>query len=133
VVPQASRDEREKAVVSGLVATFVLLAITIASVRVSGNMRVDRSRTAIAGTLKQVHVRQAEFRLINQRYASWRELQARGLRLPPKQKVVASNASMSHWFMSVRDATTGVTCSRTGELFDEGPDARKATCDKGSP
>jgi len=41
---------------------------------------------------------------------------------------VKSNATASHWFVAIRDMDTGMICERTGELFDESPDERTATC-----
>ncbi len=124
----AATLKQDSQIVTSLVVTFVLLLFAVASVRISGNAKVDRSMDAVKGTLNQVHARQTNFRLINQRFASWRELESSGLRLPGKQSVVASNATLSHWFVSVRDGATGVVCEKTGELFDEGPDDRKPIC-----
>jgi hypothetical protein len=120
-------------IVTSLIVAFVLLVGVVILLRVRGGARVDTSVAAVSGTLKDVHVRQSNFRLLNQRYASARELEARGLRLPETQVVVSSNATMSHWFMVIRDSATGVVCEKTGELFDEGPDARKPSCRETPP
>lgn len=115
-------------VVSSLVAVFVLVAVGLGFVQVRGGMVKDRSKTGVVNTLAVVHQEQAVFRATNQRFATWEELRDRGARIGPTQEVVASNASASHWFISVRDNKTGITCSRTGELFDEGPTDRPASC-----
>ena len=75
-----------------------------------------------------MHAQQSTFRLLNQRFATWSELEARGMRLPVDQAVVKSNASASHWFVSLRDSATGVICDKTGELFDEGPNDYRPVC-----
>jgi hypothetical protein len=123
-----ARADRDNVVVTSLVVVFVMLTIAIASVTVNGNMKADRSRTAVSGTLTKVYQQQSAFRILNQRFATWPELRARGMTLPTDQRVVASNASRSHWFMSVRDTNTGIICSRTGELFDESPLERTPSC-----
>ncbi|HEY0931026.1 MAG TPA: hypothetical protein VGE27_13970 [Gemmatimonas sp.] len=123
-----ARERQDKTVVTSLVVAFVLLTLGIGSVRVSGGMSTDRSKTAIASTLSVVHQQQTAFRTLNQRFATWSELADRGMTLGPRQVVVSSNATASHWFMAVRDSSTGVVCSRTGELFDTSPDERRAAC-----
>jgi hypothetical protein len=127
-----TRAERDNVLVTSLVVVFVLLTIAIASLKVSGSMKADRSRTAVSGTLTKVYAQQSAFRILNQRFATWPELRARGMRLPTEQRVVESNASRSHWFMSVRDTNTGIICSRTGELFDDSPLDRKPSCSNDS-
>lgn len=131
--PLASRDQRDGLLVTSVVIAFVLVALAIGSIEVSGNMRVDRSRNALGGTLAVVYQRQTEFRILNQRFATWPELEARGVSLPPRQQVVKSNATASHWFVALRDGETGMVCSRTGELFDDSPLDRTPTCSPGAP
>jgi hypothetical protein len=128
VTTSATRAERDNVLVTSLVVVFVLLTIAIASIKVSGSVKADRSRTAVSGTLSKVYQQQSAFRILNQRFATWPELRARGMSLPREQRVVSSNASRSHWFMSVRDTNTGIICSRTGELFDDSPLDRKPSC-----
>lgn len=70
------------------------------------------------GTLGRASLEQMEFRAANQRFAFWEELAQRGAKLPDQLEVVATNASSSHWFLKVRDRTTGIACSRVGQLFD---------------
>ncbi|QJR34310.1 hypothetical protein [Gemmatimonas groenlandica] len=124
----AAKSEKDSQIVTSLVVAFVLVVLAVGSLRVRGNMRVTQSKDAVSGTLKAVHERQSTFRLLNQRFATWRELEARGMRLPTEQAVVKSNATASHWFVSVRDSATGVICDKTGELFDESPDERRPVC-----
>jgi hypothetical protein len=127
----ARRDEREhrdSLVVTSTVIVLVIGLLAVACVRVSTDMGVDKSRSAMNATFGRVFGQQGSFRMLNRRFATWPELAARGARVGPRQYVVASNASASHWFLAVRDTTTGITCSRTGELFDESPTERPATC-----
>lgn len=131
-VSSAAREQRDSVFVTSIVVAFVLLTLAIAGVKVSGTMKADRSRTAVAGTLTKVYEQQTAFRVLNQRFATWPELRARGMSLPEQQRVVASNASRSHWFMSVRDTNTGIVCSRTGELFDDSPYDRQPNCSDAS-
>ncbi|MCE2900332.1 MAG: hypothetical protein ACK6DP_12315 [Gemmatimonas sp.] len=128
VRPTESREQRDSLLVTSAVVAFLFVASAFGSLQVSENKRITRSRNALGGTLDTVHQRQTEFRIINQRFATWPELKARGVSLPPWQRVVRSNATASHWFISVRDGDTGMLCSRTGELFDEGPLERTPTC-----
>jgi len=131
VVAEAStRSRSESLLVTSLLATFALLTVAVASVTVRGNMAVEQRTTALTGTLAQVHDHQQTFRVLNRRFASWSELQASGMKVPEGQRVVQSNSTASHWFVSLRDVETGVVCSRTGELFDDGPNDRTPTCTK---
>ncbi|WP_439643184.1 hypothetical protein [Gemmatimonas sp.] len=127
-VASATRAERESVLVTSVVVAFAMIAMVIAALKVNGGKQQDRSRTAMAGTLSTVYEQQSAFRILNQRFATWPELKARGLRMPQEQRVVASNTSPSHWFMAVRDTNTGIVCSRTGELMDESPFERTPTC-----
>jgi hypothetical protein len=133
VTATAAREQRDNVFVTSIVVAFVFLTLAIAGVKVSGSMKQDQSRAAIATTLTQAYEQQAVFRVLNQRFATWPELARRGMALPAEQRVVASNASRSHWFMSVRDTNTGIVCSRTGELFDDSPFDRKPSCSTGQP
>jgi hypothetical protein len=127
-VASATRAERDSVLVTSVVVVFVMITVVIAGLKVNGSMQQDRSRTAIAGTLSNVYEQQSAFRIINQRFATWPELKARGFSMPGEQRVVTSNSSPSHWFMAVRDTNTGIVCSRTGELMDESPFERTPTC-----
>lgn len=127
-IGSAAREKRDHVFVTSIVVAFVFLTVAIAGVKMNGSMQQDRSRTAMTGTLTKVHEQQTAFRILNQRFATWPELRERGMSLPEAQRVVASNASRSHWYMSVRDTSTGIICSRTGELFDDSPLDRTPSC-----
>lgn len=122
------RENQDRHVVVLMIAAFGLLVMAIASIQMSGNLRASGIETALSGTLTSVAQHQADFRAMHQRFGRWEELQERGLRLPPHQRLVKSNASDSHWFVAIRDMETGMVCERTGELFDESPDERTANC-----
>ncbi len=123
------RGERKaRSLVMGAVFAFVITGGTVAAMNYQGNVAEGRSIAALQATLQVVHNEQANFRLINQRFATWPELEAGGAKLAPTQKVLKSNASSSHWFMSVFDRETGAICSQTGELFDEEPGERRPSC-----
>lgn len=127
-----SRARQDNILVTSLIVAFLLVTVGFGSVRMRGTMSRDRSKAAIAATLVKVHQQQSTFRTINQRFATWRELEDSGVKLGPKQVVEASNATSYHWYLSVRDSSTGVTCSQTGELFDSrGGDRRAACIDQG--
>lgn len=123
-----TRERRDSVLVTSVVIAFVILTVGVAGVKLRQSMRVDSSRSAVTGTLTTVYEQQSAFRILNQRFATWPELRARGMRIPEEQRVIRSNASRSHWFMQVRDTGTGVTCSRTGELSDDGPFDRTPSC-----
>ena len=131
--PPATRHvDRDQVLVSSVVVAFLLLTVAAVGLQVKGNARTDRSVGQVTGTLARVYDQQTAFRLINQRFATWPELKAQGMALPMSHRVLASNASPSHWFIKVRDTQTGVVCSRTGELFDEGPLERPPSCSTGA-
>lgn len=111
-----------------MIAAFGVLVMAVASLQVTGNMRTAGVESALSGTLTSVAQYQADFRAVHQRFGRWEELKERGMRLPPHQRLVKSNATASHWFVAIRDMETGMICERTGELFDESPDERSATC-----
>lgn len=123
-----ARVDRDNVFVTSVVVAFLLLTLAVAGVKVNGTVQADRSRTAITNSLTTAYEQQTAFRILHQRFATWPELEARGMMLPAQQRVIASNASRSHWFMSVRDTVTGIVCSRTGELFDDSPLDRQPSC-----
>lgn len=114
-----------------LIVAFVFVAIAIGAVQLHTGMKRGRSQEAMTATLGQVFTQQTNFRMTNGRFATWPELERGGARLAPDQRVIGSNATTSHWFLSLRDIGTGIICSRTGELFDESPLERPATCASG--
>lgn len=121
-------ERKDQVLVTSLIVACVMLLIGVASLRWGGSMRNDRSQKSLAAQFPPVHAQQGRFRMLHQRFATWKELAAEGAKIEPTQRIVASNASPSHWFLAVQDTVTGITCSRTGELFDEGPDARAPNC-----
>lgn len=121
-------DRRARTLVLGAVFAFVVTGSVVAAMQYRGSMAEGRSQQALVASLRQVHSQQNNFRVLNQRFATWPELEARGARLAPTQKVLRSNATSSHWFMSLFDRETGVVCDQTGELFDEEPGERRASC-----
>lgn len=123
-----SRNHQDHVLVSSIVVAFVLLAMGLGFFQVRGGVVKENSKKEIVGTLTAVHSQQIAFREENQRFATWAELQDLGMKVGPRQAVVASNASISHWFMSIRDSDTGLICSRTGELFDESSSERNTSC-----
>lgn len=127
--PPATRHvDRDQVLVSSVVVAFLLLTVAAVGLHLNGNARTDRSVGQVTGTLTRVYEQQTAFRILNQRFATWPELEARGMALPTEQHVLASNASRSHWYMKLRDTSTGVVCSRTGELFDDSPFDRQPSC-----
>ena len=128
VTTRAAQSQQDGQIVTSIIVAFVLVMLVVASARVRGSMRTNKSIAAVTGTLNTVHERQSTFRLLNQRFATWRELEARGMRLPLDQAVKQSNATASHWFLSVQDSVTGVICDKTGELFDDGPNDHRPVC-----
>ncbi|MES2523650.1 MAG: hypothetical protein V4617_13175 [Gemmatimonadota bacterium] len=118
---------RERALVTSVVAVGIAIAV-LGSMRVAGNVRVSRAREAMTGTFARVDERQHEFRRLNARYATLPELARRGIRIPSQHIVQRATATESHWYLSLRDRTTGLICDRTGELSDEQGTARVPVC-----
>jgi hypothetical protein len=125
-----ARELRERRIVMILVAIFILGALGLMSMNVVSSSRNARATEALGQAFVRVHSRQTEYRSLYGRFGTWAELRARGVAPPlgPSQSVVASNADGSHWFLSIRDAQTGVVCDRTGELMDAGPAERRPVC-----
>ncbi len=111
-----------------MVGVFVAVALVLMSMRVVSSAQQANAREALGQTFAVVHSRQAEFRTVFGRFATWPELRDRGMAVGPRQSVKDWNATASHWFISIRDLETGVICDRTGELFDEGSAERAPVC-----
>lgn len=79
-------------------------------------------------TLQAIAGIQSAFQVVNQRFASWGELESKGATLGPSQQVLRYNVDSSHWYLSVIDRKTGAICDQTGELFDEARGERSPTC-----
>lgn len=127
--PDRARQRSERRTATALIGVFVGAALMLAGVSVRGSLATGRARAALAETLAQVGASQAAFRRAHARFASWEELEARGVRLPARQRVVRASASASHWYLAVLDEEAGLVCDRTGELFeDERGAGRPPTC-----
>lgn len=127
-VTDGSRDSGERRVVIGVVGAFLASAVILMSMNVVSSGDESKAREKLGESFATVHNRQTEYRAIYGRFASWPELQKRGVEIGPKQTVREWNADASHWFISIRDAETGVICDRTGELFDEAATEREPVC-----
>lgn len=92
-------------------------------------MTLGASRERIGGTLGRASLVQMEFRSTNARFANWDELEARGMRLADDLAVVSSTATQSHWYLRLRDRSSGVTCERIGQLFDPPAKVIAPSCD----
>jgi len=117
-----------------IVLKLVIVLLAAVGVATTANFRGaarrTKSQTEVIGTIKAFHERQSIFRITNQRFATWRELEVRGMRLPPQQEIVKVNATSSHWFVAVLDHETGLICETTGELFDAGLVDLQPSCRK---
>ena len=123
-----ARAARDRGIVMGLLSVFAVGAMALIWVSVVDSLRKTRAKASMGQTFAVVHRRQSEFRTLFGRFATWPELTARGAKLEPSQKVNASNADASHWFISIRDQDAGVICDRTGELMDEDTSERAPAC-----
>ena len=121
---ESASDAGDQRIVMFLCGIFAAGAIMLIAMSVAASNRTSRAKVMIGETFQYMHNRQAEYRSNNGRFATWPELKASGVALEPRQSVVDSNADASHWFLSIRDRETGVTCDRTGELLD-GPVAER--------
>ena len=107
---------------------FTAGALMLIAMNVAASNRNSRAKVKLGETFLRMHNRQAEYRATNGRFATWPELQASGVALNPRQSVVDSNADASHWYLSIQDRATGVTCDRTGELLDGPVAERQPVC-----
>ncbi len=123
-----NRERQDRRVVISLVTAFVIVAAVGATYTLQGSFRTSDSKAALTQSLEDVSRRQVDFRVINQRFASWEELVGQGVALPPTQRVVTSNTSGFHWYLSLKDAKTGVICERLGGLMDPGGEERPTSC-----
>jgi len=123
-----NREQQDRRVVVSLVTAFVIVAVIGATYSIQGSFKTDDSKAALTQSLDAVSRRQVDFRVINQRFASWDELTGKGMSLPPSQRVVSSNTSGFHWYVSLKDIETGVICERLGGLMDPGGEERPTSC-----
>ena len=124
----AVREDGDRKIVMLLSGIFTGAALVIMVMNVMASNRNSRAKEQLGQTFVRMHSRQAEYRSINGRFATWPELKASGVVIGPRQSVVDSNADASHWFLSIRDRETGVTCDRTGELLDGPNPERQPVC-----
>lgn len=122
----------ERAVVTAIIA-FGFAAAVLGSVRVAGNVRQTRAKELMRGTFTRVDEQQVRFRQEYARFATWTELAKRGVRLPARQQVRDARSDESHWYLSLRDRSTGVVCDRIGELMDEPEGNRMPVCRVAAP
>ena len=126
--PAPTRERQDRRVVISLVTAFVIVALIGATYTLQGSFRTSDSKAALTQSLDAVSRQQVDFRVINQRFASWDELMGKGMALPPSQRVVSSNTSGFHWYVSLKDVETGVICERLGGLMDPGGEERPTNC-----
>jgi hypothetical protein len=124
----AGQSQQDRPVVTSAIIALVFLVIAVAGLSVRATSMKSKSVEAVTGTLNTVYQRQATFHLLNQRFASWIELENLGMRLPVDQTVVQTHTMTSHWFLSLRHTKTGVICSKTGELFDQSASDHRPVC-----
>ncbi len=127
----AKADGDQRVVLTSIIA-FLTVVGGLAIFMMVNSVKRDRAKVVMDATFVRMHTQQRSFRMINNRFASWPELKASGATLPPRQRVTASNADASHWFMSIRDQDTNLICDRTGELWDESGSERQAVCRPGN-
>ncbi len=113
-----ARTATERRLIAVLLMVVVGAVAAVGATAANSTMSAGRSRERMGGTLGRASLVQMEFRDRNKRFAVWEELSRNGVRLAPELTVVTSNASSSHWYLRLRDRTTGVTCDRVGQLLD---------------
>lgn len=113
------RGRSERRVVTALVSGFVGLAALLAAATVEQRLSAGRARAEVEGTFRVVDASQRRHRQLHQRFATWGELEAEGVRLPPRQRVLRSNATHSHWYLALVDLDRGLVCDRVGDLTEE--------------
>ncbi len=128
LLQRRKKTAREQNIVTVTVALVVGSLALIGGIGAASMLQSSYAQTAIVGSLGAVRTQQRDFRVINQRFAMWSELSARGITLPETQSVVASNADASHWFLSIRDRDAGVVCDGIGALNDEAVGVRPPVC-----
>lgn len=123
-----NKTAREQNIVTATVVLVVGSLALIGGIGAASMLQSSNAQTAIVGSFGAVHTQQRDFRVINQRFATWSELSAKGIALPETQSVVTSNADASHWFLSIRDRDAGVVCDGIGVLNDEAVGIRPPVC-----
>jgi hypothetical protein len=123
-----SRSAGEQRLIALLVAAALGVTIALATLGARASMALASSEQKIGTTLGRASLQQMEFHTQNARFAIWQELASAGAVLPPNVTVVRSNATPSHWYLSLRDGSTGLTCDRVGQLIDPPADLSKPSC-----
>lgn len=111
-----------------LVAVAVGVTIALATLGARTSMTLSSSEREMGSTLGRASLQQREFHTQNARFALWDELARSGASLPVNITVVRSNATSSHWFLRLRDQTTGITCDKVGQLVDPPSDLTAPSC-----
>ena len=119
---------REQNIVTATALLVVGSLALIGGISAASLLQASNAQTAIVGSFDAVHTQQRDFRVVNQRFATWSELTVNGMTLPVRQSVVTSNADASHWFLSIRDRDAGVVCDGIGVLNDEAVGVRPPVC-----
>jgi hypothetical protein len=114
----ADRASAERRVVALLLAGLGVMVVLLASLSVRATVQRGDARSRAGGALARAGLAQREYHARQGRFAFWEELAADGLRLPAAMSVDASNATPSHWYLRLRDSTTGLLCDRVGVLTD---------------
>ena len=123
------RNNNERKFVLVLCGGFLGLVLALSGMQAQSMMGRSRSRETMTTTLEQLSRSQADFRVLNGRFATWLQLESRGERLAPGLQVVRSSATESHWYVQLLDPKSGLVCDRIHELRSEGDDApERDTC-----
>ena len=123
-----AREAEDRRLVLGMVLAFLAIGFVLMMYGIIDSTRTQLAKQSLSESLTDVHNQQTKYRSLMGRFATWPELEARGVVLGENQEIEEWNADASHWFLSVRDRKTGIVCQRTGELFDASSGARRAAC-----
>lgn len=115
-VAAGKRSAGERTFVLLLSGGFLGLVLALSGMQAQSMMARSRSRETMGTTLEQVSRRQADFRVLNGRFATWEQLESQGERLDPALRIVRSNATESHWYMQLLDPVSGLVCDRIYEM-----------------
>jgi len=124
------RSASEERLIALLVATAAGLTIALAALGARTSMSLTNSEQQMGSTLGRASLQQMEYHTRHARFALWDQLTESGTALPANVTVVRSNASPSHWYLRLRDRSTGITCDRVGQLIDPPADVAKPSCSR---
>ena len=122
------RATAEQRVVLLLLALLLLVIVTLSTFGVRATLERRDARVRADRAFARAGLEQLEFHSRRGRFAFWEELAAEGMRLPEVMAVDTSNATASHWYLRLRDTTTGMLCDRIGQLSDRPGAASGMTC-----